>query len=212
VRAGVAADVVRYLNKSPENQAAGDGLKHRVGALLTPGLLALLAHRTSHYLHLNGWRRLAWLLASANRLLHRVHIPPGSCIGPGCLLPHPAGVTFIGRAGAGLTVYSRAVCCPRTPLEEDAAAGPRLGDRVTVGGHAVVLGPARVGDDSKVAFTVALDRDAPARSLVVSATIHARVGPPEAVAPGARAAAAPAHPALGPAGRATVSDPPHGGP
>lgn len=41
-----------------------------------------------------------------------------------------------------------------------------------MGGHAVVMGPITVGDDVKVAFTVSLDRDAPAGVLVVSKVLR----------------------------------------
>ena len=174
-------DVQRYLTKSPENQAAGDTLKSRLGAFLTPNLQALLIYRASHYLGTNGWRRLALLLSLFNLLLDKVSIPPQSCIGPGCFLPHPAGVTFCGTAGRGLTLYSLSVCCPvEGPVGNPVEFGPRLGDRVTVGAHAVLLGPITVGNDTKVAFGLRLDRDAPQGVLVISTvlrvTLHGRSG------------------------------------
>jgi serine O-acetyltransferase len=173
-------DIQRYLNKSPENQAAGDNLKSRIGALLTPNLQALLIYRASHYLNANGWGRCARLLSRLNLLLDKVNLPPQSCIGPGCFLPHPAGVTFCGIAGRGLTLYSLAVCCPAEGSLAQVQFGPRLGDSVTVGAHAVLLGPITVGNDARVAFSVRVDRDIPAGVLVVSkalrVTMHGRSG------------------------------------
>lgn len=178
IRASLSEDILRYLNKSPENQAAGDTLKSRLGALMTPNLLALLLYRVAHYLYVNGWPRSARLVTSLNSLIHRVSIPPQSCIGPGCFLPHPAGVTFCGTAGQGLTLYSQAVCCPgEVFLEGPVEAGPHLGNRVTLGGQAVVVGPITVGDDAKVAFSTRLDRDAPAGVIVVSRALRAIVRP-----------------------------------
>ena len=102
-----------------------------------------------------------------------MNITPQSCIAAGCRLPHPACVTFHGRAGRGLTLYSRAVCCPREPvLDIPVELGPCLGERVTIGGHAVVMGPIHLGDDTKLAFTVWIDRDVPPRTLVVSAALR----------------------------------------
>ncbi|HUU22888.1 MAG TPA: hypothetical protein VM389_10170 [Phycisphaerae bacterium] len=173
IRRSLSADILRFLNKSPENRAAGDNLRTRLGAFLTPQLLCLLLYRIAHYLHVNGWGRLAVLVTRLNLLIHKVNISPQSCIGAGCFLPHPVGVTFHGTAGRGLTLYSLCVCCPREPgVDGPAEAGPRLGHRVTVGGHAVLLGPITVGDDTKVAPKVCLDREAPAAVLVVSKAVR----------------------------------------
>jgi len=184
IQRDVSEDILRYLNKSPENQAAGDTLKTRLGAFLTPQLQCLLLHRIAHCLFVKGWTRLAVFISRLNLLVHKVSIPPHSCIGPGCLLPHPAGVTFCGAAGRGLTLYSLAVCCPlEASLDGPLETAPRLGDRVTVGAHAVVLGPITVGDDVRIAFSLRVDRDAPPGVLVVSRALRVTMrsrpaGPP----------------------------------
>jgi serine O-acetyltransferase len=173
VRRCLSEDVVRYLTKSPENLAGGDDFKHRLSAFLTPELLCLSLYRASHYLWAKRWRRLAILVSRFNFLMHKVSITPQSCIGPGCRMSHPAGVTFHGRAGRGLTLFSLAVCCSREDCWGGSIdAGPRLGDRVTIGAHAVLLGPIIVGDDAKIAFSVRLDRDSPAGVLVVCASLR----------------------------------------
>jgi serine O-acetyltransferase len=175
VRAGISSDILRYLNKSPENQAAGDRLKTRIGAMLTPQLLCLVVYRLSHWLWACGWHRLATALSGLNLVVHKVSIPPRSCIGPGCLLPHPVGVTFHGTAGRGLTLYSMAVCCPTAGgLAYGLEAAPRLGDRVSVGGHAAIVGPVVIGDDTRIAFNLGLDRDVSSRMLVLSDTTRVR--------------------------------------
>jgi len=173
LRKSWSEDILRFLTKSTENRAAGDNFKSRLSASLTPELLCLLLYRISHYLYVNSWRRLAVVVSRLNLLLHKVSITPQSCIGPGCRLSHPAGVTFQGTAGRGLTLYSLAVCCAREgsgdgPVER----GPRLGDRVTVGAHAVLLGPISVGNDTQIAFSVGLDRDTPPGVLVYSKSLR----------------------------------------
>jgi serine O-acetyltransferase len=161
-------DVTRFLNKSPENQAVGDTLKSRTGALLTPQLLCLLLYRVAHRLHVVGWPRLAGVVVRLNAQLHRVRLSADSCIGPGCLLPHPAGLLFVGHAGPQLTLYSMAVCGPDSadPLAP-ADLGPHLGQGVTVGVHAVLLGPLQVGDGSKIGPCQTLRKDLPPRVMVL---------------------------------------------
>lgn len=174
----VHADVTRFLNKSPENQAVGDTLRSRTGALLTPQLLCLLFYRIAHRLHVAGWRRLAGAVVRANALVHRVHISADSCIGPGCLLPHPAGLVFVGHAGAQLTLYSMAVCCPSGPVPlASADHGPHLGERVSVGVHAVLMGPLQVDDDTLIGPCLKVGQSLPAGVMVLARGWRARMHP-----------------------------------
>ncbi len=172
VRRAVGEDILRFLNKSPENQAAGDTLRSRTGAFLTPGLLALFLHRVGHLLYVRGWRRLARLVTSINAVLHKVDLPAQSCIGAGCHLPHPMGVTFFGRAGTQLTLYSLAICCPRGAPEswrmEDA---PTLEDGVTVGARGNVIGRVRIGSGSRI-FCARIGDDVAADRIVFSRAIR----------------------------------------
>jgi serine acetyltransferase len=176
-------DVTRFLNKSPENQAVGDSFKSRTGALLTPQLLCLVLYRVAHRLHVGGWLRLARGVTRLNALAHHVQLSPDSCIGAGCLLPHPAGLVFVGHAGEQFTIYSMAVCCPDSASPRASADdGPHLGERVSIGVHAVLLGPLQVGDDSKVGPCLRVWHDVPARSLVLARNWRPRVTTAEGAA------------------------------
>jgi serine O-acetyltransferase len=138
-------------------------------------MLAVLLHRLSHCLYANEWRRCAVLLARANTVLHGVILAPESCIGPALLLPHPTGVTFFGTAGRELTLYSMAVCSTYAPGTDGGA--PRLGNRVTVGAHAAIMGPVSVGDDVKIAYSLRVVRDIPPSVMVVSSALRVKFRP-----------------------------------
>jgi serine O-acetyltransferase len=169
----VQGDIVRQLTMSPETAALGDGLKRRLSAFLRPEIQCLFLHRVSHYLHAKGRVRLGRIVARMNFLLHKASITPQSCIGPGCRLPHPPGMYFHGQAGAGLTLFSLAVCgTDDTCLEGSLERAPYLGDRVLLGAHAVLMGPIVVGPDTKVPYSVRLAADAPARVVVVSRNLR----------------------------------------
>src|SRR5258708_29483644 len=151
----LSEDIHCFLTRSPENQAAGEDFMHRLSAFFTPELLCLFLYRTSHYLWVNKWRRLAVGVSRFNFLVHKASITPQSCIGPGFRLSHPPGVTFHGKAGRNLTLFHLAVCCSRGDrLEGSADNGPQLCARVTVGGHALRLGQVIVGDGTTLAFSV----------------------------------------------------------
>lgn len=174
----VGADIERCLTKSPENIALGRGLKRRASAFLTPELLCLFLHRVAHFLRANSLTRLAMVATRINFTLHKVCITPQSCIGPGCRLPHPAGVVFHGRAGRGLTLFGMAVCCAReNGMEGPVENAPRLGDGVTVGAHAVVVGPIAVGNDTKISPFTILTKDAPSGVIVASRALRNTLSP-----------------------------------
>lgn len=178
VRANIRADVGRYLTMSPENIERGSGFKQRLSAFLRPELLCLTMHRIAHYLHVRGWRRSARLVTRINALLHKVHLTPQSCIGPGCRLPHPSGLAFHGRAGTGLTLFSTCVCCPAGPIVDGPLeVAPCLGDDVTVGGHAVLIGPIEIGDRVKISFSARVAEDVPSDVVVISRSVRNRVVP-----------------------------------
>jgi serine O-acetyltransferase len=168
-----ADDLARYLTKSPHDVARGDNFRRRLSAFLTPEAFPVFVHRVAHFLYVNQWRRLAAWLTGVNFYLHKLNIPPDSCIGPGLRLPHPAGVTFQGRAGRGLTIYSLAMCC--ADWEHwglGAAGGPCLGDHVSLGARALAQGPISVADGTTLAQFVVLTKDAPAGVIVASRSVR----------------------------------------
>src|SRR6185312_12984916 len=118
----------------------------KLSAILSNPLLATLVYRISHWLLLNRHRRLASALCRVNLLLHKLTIPPESCIGAGRLMPHLAGTIFSGRAGPGLTLFANSLCTGMGSAFAGSAATPVLGDGVMIGGHSGVFGPVTVGD------------------------------------------------------------------
>ena len=171
LRAHLRADMEHYLAASGQEGVRFGAMK-RISVFCRPEIQCLLLHRIAHALHVRGYAWLGRVVAGLNRLMHRVTITPQSCIGPGLRLPHPAGAAFHGVAGCGVTLYSRAVCwadgafldAPGSP-----SAGPVLGDRVTVGGQAAVLGGVVVGDDTVISPKSIVSADTPGRTLVFAA-------------------------------------------
>ncbi len=173
---GLSEDIDRYVNKSPENVELGNSFKRRLSAFLTPELLCLLLYRVAHWLQCANWRRIACAISRFNGVIHKVHLPPYSCIGPGCRLSHPAGVVFHGSAGRGLTLFGMAVCCVcEDALDAGLDHAPQLGDNVTLGAHAVLIGPITVGSDTQVSPFSRVVRHVPARTIVASRALRVRL-------------------------------------
>lgn len=176
VRRCYSADILRFLNKGDE--PIPDDFKHRLSALATPEMSALFFYRLAHYLYVNGWRRLARWVSATNLFIHKIWIPPQSCVGPGLHIPHPPGVTFAGRAGAGLTIYSLAICGPWEPSPDPPLEScPVLGDHVTLGAHAALMGSFTVAANVKIAYSLRVTSDIPQNSLVVSNALRMKIRP-----------------------------------
>lgn len=112
-------------------------------------------------------------------LVFRVEVPRNAQIGPGLVLPHPGGIV-IGSAEIGRdAVIFQNVTLGAREFDglNDPATRPRLGNGVTLGSNAVVLGPVMVGDGSTVAANSLVLQDVPAGGTAIG--VPAKVKPPK---------------------------------
>lgn len=140
----IASDARRLIDA-----CGGGGLGQRVFWLLMPNYQALFWYRISRYCFVNGWRRTARMVFLFNVYLTRVEIPPTSEIGESCLIGHASGILLYGRIGARATIYGDAKLGGGVDNSIDIGGGPGypvLGDDVTLGYRAAVLGPYKVGN------------------------------------------------------------------
>lgn len=136
--------------------------------LASPGLHAIWAHRLAHRLWLNPAYRLpARLLSQAARALTGVEIHPGAVIGRRFFIDHGMGVV-IGETsvvGDDVMMYHDVTLGGRSLKR--VKRHPTVGDRVTIGAGARVLGDITVGDDAQIGANSVVTRDVPAGSVAV---------------------------------------------
>lgn len=136
-------------------------------ALMYPGVHAVWAHRVSHAM----WRRGACLparaLSQVTRFWTNIEIHPGATLGPRLFIDHGAGVVIgeTAEVGADVTLY-HGVTLGGTSLVHG-KRHPTVGDRVTVGAGAKVLGNLVVGADSRIGANAVLVRSVDDHSVVV---------------------------------------------
>ncbi len=146
--------------------------------LLTPPLACCLLVRLAHAAHRRGWLRVGRLLALTNAVIHKADVDPASVIGPGLYIPHPPGIVFRGKAGRNLTLFVHAIVGPRAPAPAGPGAlalCPTLGDDVTVGAQATILGPTTVGDRARIGPHLVVTDPVPAGASVVSISAMGRI-------------------------------------
>lgn len=140
--------------------------------LLDSGFQALVAHRLAHALVRRGVPLLPavcrrWAIGACG-----VDILPRADVGGGCIVAHGLGLVI-----GGYTVIGEdATLLHGVTLGEvrfDEIDYPRLGDRVTVGAGAAVLGGITVGDDATIGAGAVVLADVPAGARV--AGVPARI-------------------------------------
>ncbi|MEU0004562.1 serine O-acetyltransferase EpsC [Streptomyces sp. NPDC006314] len=133
-------------------------VRSRTEALLHPTVLTLLGHRTGHFLYRHRRYVTARLVCTATKVLTGgIEIHPGAQIGRRFFVDHGSGVVVGETAviGDDVSLFHQVTLGSfGWWREEDARHGtrrhPRLGNGVTVGAGATLLGPITVSDDALI--------------------------------------------------------------
>lgn len=138
-----------------------------------PGFHAITAHRIIHALNATGLPILPRFLSNLNRFITGIEIHPAARIGKGFFIDHGMGVVVgaTSEVGENVTLY-QGVTLGGTSLSHG-KRHPTLGNNVTVGANASVLGAITIGDNSKVGGGSVVVRDVPPNATVVG--VPARV-------------------------------------
>lgn len=141
--------------------------------LVSSGLHAIILHRPAHWLYQRGAFLSARLVSQLARLMTGIEIHPGAKIGRGVLIDHGMGVVIgeTAEVGDNCTIY-QGVTLGGTGKDKG-KRHPTLGNNVTVGCGAKILGPFRVEDGAKVAANAVVLSPLPANSTAVG--VPARV-------------------------------------
>jgi serine O-acetyltransferase len=164
----VRADVAAARDRDPAAQGVST-LEILTG---WAGVQALLAHRVAHALREAGVPLAPLAIAYLSRAVTGVEIHPAAKIGPEFFIDHGSGVVIGETAEIGLrvTLY-QGVTLGGTGFQRG-KRHPTLGDNVTVGSGAKLLGPISVGDGAKVGANTVVVEDVPPGSTVVGNPGH----------------------------------------
>jgi serine O-acetyltransferase len=126
-----------------------------------------MAHRLAHNLQKNKKYFAARAVSQCARHLTGIEIHPGATIGKNFFIDHGAGVV-IGETteiGDNCTLY-QGVTLGGTG-KDVGKRHPTLGNNVMVGAGAKVLGPLKIGDNSKIAANAVVLHEVPENSTAV---------------------------------------------
>ncbi len=136
--------------------------------LTYPGLHAVWWHRLAHRLWRHRVTKLpARLMGQFSRFLTGVEIHPGAVIGRRFFIDHGMGVVIgeTAQVGDDVMLYHGVTLGGRSL--DTGKRHPTIGDGVTIGAGARVLGPVRIGAHSVIGANAVVVADAPPNSLLV---------------------------------------------
>jgi len=164
----VRADVAAARDRDP----AAQGVSTFEILSSWAGVQALLAHRVAHGLLEAGAPLAPRAIAYVTRAVTGVEIHPAAEIGKEFFIDHGSGVVIgeTARIGARVTLY-QGVTLGGTGFQRG-KRHPTLGDNVTVGSGAKLLGPIAVGENAKIGANTVVVEDVPARATVVGNPGH----------------------------------------
>lgn len=134
---------------------------------LYPGFKAMRAYRRAHKLYEKGKFFRADRISKRARQRTGIEIHPGATIGEGLFIDHGMGVVIGETAviGDNCTIY-QGVTLGGTGKEKG-KRHPTIGNNVLIGAGAKVLGPMRIGDNTRIAAGAVVLEEIPDNATVV---------------------------------------------
>ena len=119
--------------------------------LLYPGVHAIIRHRIAHWLYNQHLYFLARLESQWNRRRTGIEIHPGAKIGRRFVIDHGMGIVIGETAEVGDDVLLYHGVTLGGTGKDQGKRHPTIGNNVLIGCGAKVLGPFKVGDNSRIA-------------------------------------------------------------
>ncbi|MCL5673256.1 MAG: serine O-acetyltransferase [Deltaproteobacteria bacterium] len=134
--------------------------------LCYPGLHAIYFHKISHFLWIHKLKLLARLVSQFARFITGIEIHPGAKIGKRFFIDHGMGVVIgeTAEIGNDVTIY-HGVTLGGTSWKKE-KRHPTIEDNVMIGAGASILGPFKVGHDSKIGSNSVVVSEVPPHSTV----------------------------------------------
>ena len=141
--------------------------------LLYPGIKAVRSHRLAHWCYRHDLKFLARAISQRSRRRTGIEIHPGATIGRRLVIDHGMGIVIgeTAEIGDDCLIY-HGVTLGGTG-KDVGKRHPTIGNNVLIGTGAKVLGPIKVGDNSRIAANSVVLREIPEDSTAVG--IPARV-------------------------------------
>ncbi|ANA34118.1 2,3,4,5-tetrahydropyridine-2,6-dicarboxylate N-acetyltransferase [Ralstonia mannitolilytica] len=159
-------DIQRGLSLEGNTSVEGWRLWIKV---LSPRFAPVLLYRLAHSCHRRGWGAASKALSMVNFVVFGIEIAARCEIGPGLYLPHTQG-TVIGAwsIGKNAVIYQGVtIGAKELDFAYSEVSRPKLGDNVTIGAGAKVLGGVQLGPGARIGANAVVITSVPEGALAV---------------------------------------------
>ena len=141
--------------------------------LLYPGVKAIRRHRRAHFFYKHNMHFLARLISQNTLRKTGIEIHPGATIGRRLVIDHGTGIVIGETAEIGDDVLIYQGVTLGGTGKDVGKRHPTVGNNVMISAGAKVLGPFKIGDNSRIAAGAVVLHEVPPNSTVVG--VPARV-------------------------------------
>lgn len=174
--AGMLSRIISTIREDLANARAHDPAARGdlENAIVYSGLHAIWIHRVCHEMWVRGHKGPARILAQCNRFLTGIEIHPGATIGRRFFIDHGMGIVIgeTAEIGDGVMLYHGVTLGGQVLTQTK--RHPTIGNNVTIGAGAKVLGPITIGENSAIGANAVVTKDVPANSIAVGIPAKAR--------------------------------------
>ena len=161
-----------YLESIKKRDPAAKSI---VSIILTyPGVKAVFFHNISNFFFKAGFDLIARIISQTVRFFTGIEIHPGAKIGKNLFIDHGMGVVIgeTSEIGDNVTIYHAVTLGGSSPSIESEKQRyekrhPTIGNDVVIGSGAQIIGPVKVGNNSRVAANAVVVKDVPENATMV---------------------------------------------
>ncbi len=142
--------------------------------LTYPGVKAVFFHQISNFFYKAGFELLARIISQVTRFFTGVEIHPGAKIGKNLFIDHGMGVVIgeTSEIGDNVTIYHAVTLGGSSPSidserQRHEKRHPTIGNDVGIGSGAQIIGPIKIGNNSRIAANAVVVKDVPENATMV---------------------------------------------
>ena len=139
-----------------------------------PGVKAVFFHQVSNFFYKAGFDLIARIISQTIRFFTGIEIHPGAKIGKNLFIDHGMGVVIgeTSEIGENVTIYHNVTLGGSSPSidserQRHEKRHPTIGHDVVIGSGAQIIGPIKVGNNSRIAANAVVVKDVPENATMV---------------------------------------------
>ena len=164
--------MIDYLESIKKRDPAAKSI---LSIILTyPGVKAVFFHQISNFFYKAGFDLIARIISQTIRFFTGIEIHPGAKIGKNLFIDHGMGVVIgeTSEIGDNVTIYHNVTLGGSSPSidserQRHEKRHPTIGNDVVIGSGAQIIGPIKVGNNSRIAANAVVVKDVPENATMV---------------------------------------------